>query len=851
STRPLAESPRTTPSPAPADAGTLYHAAIIVAEASLRLHETDRAKEWLARAPAADRGWEWRYLTDLSDRSAAVVPLEGGAVADLTVSPDGRWVAAAMADGRTHLLEASNGDVVRTFEGHTASAWTPVFTRDGRRLATASSDGTARVWELAPGRVLLEMPGNGRGVAAVAWSPDESHLAVSSWDRTPERGVFGTLNVYDTRTGERLRHIEHGNYPIASLTYTADGDRLIGGTWDWDLVVWDTHAWLEPRVLSPPESPDYKRIEDFALSPDGTRLAVAHADARVRIWDLDRLEIERTLWSPMEGALKNISDVVHLGAGERIATVGGDLTVRLWDATTGDLLAAHHGHDRPILTAAAAPDGRWLYTGGSGGRMRLWDLDALDPARAAWPIPPAPDATDEGSNTVYDVAFDPAHRHAVVTTFGGWLRIIDAETGKEVRGWKASEQATVGVDWSPDGRWIASTGNDGRVAVWDAGTGARVVQLLEAERQLLNVAFDPSGALLASPGDGASVHVWRVPSWQPMAKLTDGTGSVTDIAWNRDGLLAAAYTDGKVRLWDVQRGTLERVVEAGDRGTPAITFDPSGGKLAVVLGRSARIWDIEAQRWMAQWTPRSANARSIAWSPDGARIAAAMAGNTFEVWHAETQASLLRLTQAATAWLVMWRSQDDLVLVPLDGTVRVLRATPSDVAIEAAAPNGMPQDSSEWKRRLGYVADRGGTWLTSNEEHRTQQNQEAHRYGMRYSMGLGGSAQHGCLWGEWPDREPIVFWTYFTAWDPTRQQLLLQQSGANGVIGLGYETPGTGIADQRFTAPDGTTWDQRHVTTMTPPDTLVTRSFQKEDGSWEPRRTYRWVRQPSGTPAPC
>lgn len=134
-------------------------------------------------------------------------------------------------------------------------------------------------------------------------------------------------------------------------------------------------------------------IEDFALSPDGSRLAVAHADARVRIWHLDRLEIERTLSSPTEGSV-NISDVSYLPGSERIATVGGDLTVRLWDAVTGNLLAVHHGHDRPILTVAAAPEGRWLYTGGSGGRVRFWDMDALDPARTAWPILPAPAATE-------------------------------------------------------------------------------------------------------------------------------------------------------------------------------------------------------------------------------------------------------------------------------------------------------------------------------------------------------------------------------------------------------------------------------------------------------------------------
>jgi WD40 repeat protein len=655
-------------------ADTLYQAAVALVEASLRLHETDRAKEWLSRAPASQRGWEWRYLVSQSDRSAATIPLAGGAVTDLTASPDGNLVAAAMAEGKTHLLDAATGAIVRTLEGHTASAWTPVFAANGDRLATASSDGTARVWNVATGAQLLVMPENGQGVAAASWSPDETRLAVSSWARTTERGVYGTLNVYDPRTGQRLHHLEHGGYPIASLTWSADGARLIGGTWDWNLLVWDARTWGEPRVLAPPESPDYKRIEDFALSPDGSRLAVAHSDGRVRLWDLARLEIVRTLHSPIEGLIRTIADVAYLPGGERVVTVGGDLTVRLWNAETGELIAAHHGHERPILTVAVSPDGRRLYTAGSGGNVRVWDLDALDPARTTWRIPRSPTATGRGAATVYDLAFDPGQRHAVVTTFEGWLRVIDVATGREVRGWRASDEATVGVDWSPDGRWIASTDNDGRAVLWDAESGARVKELLDAGRQLLNVAFSPDGSLIACPGTGASIEIFRMPSGEPMASLSDGEGSVADVVWNADGTLAAAYTDGKVRLWDVRRVTPTSTIDAGTRGAPAIAFDPAGRKLAVVLGRSIRIRDVAAGAWTAEWSPRSGSVRSIAWSPDGRRIAAAVSGNMFEVWDAATGAPLLRLPQTATAWLATWTRRDELVLVPLDETVRMLRA---------------------------------------------------------------------------------------------------------------------------------------------------------------------------------
>jgi WD40 repeat protein len=377
------------------------------------------------------------------------------------------------------------------------------------------------------------------------------------------------------------------------------------------------------------------------------------------------------LHSPTEGIVKNIADVAWLPDGSGLVTVGGDLTLRLWDSATGELLATRHGHERPIVTVAISPDGRWAWSGAADG-VRVWDLELLDPARTTWRIPRSAEETGDGAATAYDIAFDPAGDRAAVTTFEGWLRIMDVRSGRAVHGWRASDRPAVGVDWSPDGRWIASTDNDGRVVVWDPASGRRVTELLGAGRQLLNVAFNPDGSLLAAPAADSSLVVWRVGTWERIASLTEG-GTVQDVVWADDTTLAATYSNGKVRIWDIAQANVRAVIDAGERGTPAIAFDPSRRRLAIALGRSVRIRDLEIDRWTAEWTPRSASARSIAWSADGERIAGALSGNMFEIWDARTGEAVLRLPQTATAWITTWTADDDLVLIPLDETIRILR----------------------------------------------------------------------------------------------------------------------------------------------------------------------------------
>lgn len=129
----------------------LYLASTAAAEAALRLHETAAAQRWLDEAPAAHRGWEWRHLDALADRSSgrAVV---GARVLDVALSPDGRWLATAAADGALKLWNTATLAAVRSLAGPTRAVWVVAFSPDGESPATASSDGTARVWDVASAR---------------------------------------------------------------------------------------------------------------------------------------------------------------------------------------------------------------------------------------------------------------------------------------------------------------------------------------------------------------------------------------------------------------------------------------------------------------------------------------------------------------------------------------------------------------------------------------------------------------------------------------------------------------------------------------------------------------------------
>lgn len=91
--------------------------------------------------------------------------------------------------------------------------------------------------------------------------------------------------------------------------------------------------------------------------------------------------------------------------------------------------------------------------------------------------------------------------------------------------------------------------------------------------------------------------------------------------------------------------------------------------------------------------------------------------------------------------------------------------------------------------------------------------------------------------------------TLFQAWDAERQALYSHQSAASGTFGVGWEVlmpiGHTSEMKQTFVAPDGTRSRLRHETDYVHADTMVTRSYDRDEASreWTPRRTYTWVRR--------
>jgi WD40 repeat protein len=132
------------------------------------------------------------------------------------------------------------------------------------------------------------------------------------------------------------------------------------------------------------------------------------------------------------------------------------------------------------------------------------------------------------------------------------------------------------VQYSPNGKLLATATDDNIVGLWDAETGSRVTDLNEHTDSAQAVAFSPDGLTLASGAMDGTVRLWNVSTRRTTRTLKIG-GGVRSLAYSPDGRALAAGSDkGCAIVWDAASGRELLRLDAGDGYVSSLCFDPAG-----------------------------------------------------------------------------------------------------------------------------------------------------------------------------------------------------------------------------------------------------------------------------------
>ncbi|KAI8146654.1 WD40-repeat-containing domain protein [Fennellomyces sp. T-0311] len=204
------------------------------------------------------------------------------------------------------------------------------------------------------------------------------------------------------------------------------------------------------------------------------------------------------------------------------------------------------------------------------------------------------------------------------------------------------------VKFSQDGHYLAAGCNQATY-IYDTYTATRIAVLQdenagrEGDLYIRSVSFNPDGKHLATGAEDKQIRIWDIQKKRIRRVLQGHEQDIYSLEFSRDGsFLVSGSGDRTARIWDWNESRCIHILpiqelDQKDPGVTSVAISPDGRLVAAgSLDKVVRVWDAQTAQVLERLEGHKDSVYSVAFMPDGKTLVSGSLDKTLRMWQLNT-----------------------------------------------------------------------------------------------------------------------------------------------------------------------------------------------------------------------